>query len=149
MNISNADSPRCLDADLNTIGGNGTKVQLWDCNGQTQQYWLLTPSGSGYQIRNERSGRCLDADTNTAQFNGGRVQLWDCNGQRQQQWIVTGRLIEDNAIEIDQLYTPYDNRCLDADLNTIGGNGTKVQVWDCFGFFDLHVNQYWNQSLIA
>ena len=30
---------RCLDADLNTIGGNGTKVQLWDCNGQPQQNW--------------------------------------------------------------------------------------------------------------
>lgn len=28
---------RCVDADLDTIGGNGTKVQFWNCNGQPQQ----------------------------------------------------------------------------------------------------------------
>src|ERR1700754_1586931 len=33
---TNAKSGRCTDADLNTIGGNGTRVQLWDCNGQSQ-----------------------------------------------------------------------------------------------------------------
>lgn len=32
-------SGRCIDADLNTIGGNGTRVQLWDCNSQPQQDW--------------------------------------------------------------------------------------------------------------
>jgi hypothetical protein len=32
---------RCLDADLNTINANGTRVQLWDCNGQPQQKWSL------------------------------------------------------------------------------------------------------------
>ncbi|MER5424543.1 RICIN domain-containing protein [Streptosporangium roseum] len=32
---------RCLDADLNTIGPNGTKVQLWNCNGWSNQKWSL------------------------------------------------------------------------------------------------------------
>jgi hypothetical protein len=139
---------RCLDADANTIGGNGTKVQLWDCNGQSQQYWALTPSGQGYQIKNLRSGRCLDADTNTAGHNGGRVQLWDCNGQPQQQWIVLDTWIVDGNTEIDAFYTPYDNRCLDADLNTIGGNGTKVQVYNCMGIL-YYPNQYWAQLQYA
>lgn len=29
---------RCLDADTNT-GGNGGKVQLWDCGPWNQQWW--------------------------------------------------------------------------------------------------------------
>ena len=46
--LSNAETPkdiiknhyapgRCLDADLNTISSNGTKVQLWDSNSSVQQ----------------------------------------------------------------------------------------------------------------
>jgi Ricin-type beta-trefoil lectin domain-like len=31
------------------------------------------------------------------------------------------------------------NRCLDADTGTIGSNGTKVQLWDCWG----GQNQMW------
>ncbi|GAA4038909.1 phospholipase A2 [Nonomuraea soli] len=79
---------KCLDADLNTIGGNGTKVQLWDCNGQSQQFWIVTGKDHrGYEIRNGRDvTKCLDADLNTIGGNGTRVQLWDCNGQSQQRW---------------------------------------------------------------
>ena len=59
--IHSAKSGRCLDADLNTIGGDGTKVQLWDCNGQPQQKWYYDGkfTHSGY------NARCLDADTVT------------------------------------------------------------------------------------
>ncbi|MFI9318516.1 RICIN domain-containing protein [Kitasatospora aureofaciens] len=32
---------RCRAKDLNTIGANGTKVQLWDSNGWTNQNWTL------------------------------------------------------------------------------------------------------------
>ena len=80
--IHSAKSGRCLDADLNTIGGNGTKVQLWDCNGQPQQKWYYDGkfTHSGY------NARCLDADLNTIGGDGTKVQLWDCNGQPQQQW---------------------------------------------------------------
>jgi hypothetical protein len=149
-NLVNEDSGRCLDADANTIGGNGTKVQLWDCNGQTQQYWLLTPSGQGYQIKNERSGRCLDADTNTAGSNGGRVQLWDCNGKPQQQWIDYSDWVVDGSTDINSFYTPLVNRCLDADLTTINANGTKVQLWDCRNSLNpVPWNQHWYQAVIA
>lgn len=45
--IRSAKSGRCLDADLNTIGGNGTTVQLWDCNSQPQQQW---PGAAGMPL---------------------------------------------------------------------------------------------------
>ena len=83
---------RCLDADTNTIGGNGTKVQLWDClgGGQYNQYWRLSSTGFAgvYRITSYYNGRCLDADYGTIADNGTRVQLWDCLGDNQynQDW---------------------------------------------------------------
>jgi hypothetical protein len=35
-------SGRCLDAD-NLGTANGTKLQLWDCNGGGNQQWSLVP----------------------------------------------------------------------------------------------------------
>ncbi|WP_152645033.1 RICIN domain-containing protein [Kitasatospora griseola] len=32
---------QCLDGDLNGIGNNGAKVQLWGCNGWDNQTWKL------------------------------------------------------------------------------------------------------------
>lgn len=131
ITLSNELSGRCLDADLNTIGSNGTRVQLWDCNGQPQQKWYIdqyaSQSGTIWQVlRNVASGRCLDADLNSIQTNGTYVQLWDCNGQPQQEWR--------NVIALQNQFSqagPMLGRCLDADTNTIGGNGTRVQLWDC------------------
>ncbi|MFD9394277.1 RICIN domain-containing protein [Streptomyces sp. NPDC060000] len=119
-------SGRCVDADLNTIRVNGTKVQLWDCNLSTQQNWVLYGDGT---IRSSKSGKCLDADLNTIGANGTKVQLWDCNGSLQQKWTITGG----STGASHQVLSRYSNRCVDADLNTIGGNGTKVQLWDCNG----------------
>lgn len=117
-------SGRCTDADLNTIGGNGTKVQLWDCNHQSQQNWISYSNGT---IKNSRSKKCLDADLNTIGGNGTRVQLWDCNGSRQQLWAISPGASSGSH----RFISVYSGRCIDADLNTIGGNGTRVQLWDC------------------
>jgi hypothetical protein len=31
----------CLDADNSTIGQNGAKVQMWDCNGLSPEAWFF------------------------------------------------------------------------------------------------------------
>lgn len=120
-------SGQCLDADLNTINRNGSRVQLWQCNGQAQQKWYIEPDGT---IHSGYNGWCLDADTNTANRNGGIVQLWQCNGTAQQRWSKKAGLI----------FSGLSNRCLDADLNTINRNGTTVQLWDC----NWQNQQVWN-----
>jgi hypothetical protein len=117
-------SGRCVDADLNTAGSNGTKVQLWDCNRQVQQHWLTYTDGT---IRSSKTKKCLDADLNTINGNGTRVQLWDCNGSLQQKWSVSPGATNGSH----RIISRYHGRCIDADLNTIGGNGTRVQLWDC------------------
>ncbi|GAA3867525.1 hypothetical protein GCM10022243_36610 [Saccharothrix violaceirubra] len=117
---------RCLDADANTLPNNGTKVQLWDCNGTSQQSWELRSVGNGYYTIHIRwSGKCLDADANNG-GNGTKVQIWDCNGSAQQRWYKYGES------GTSRFVNDFSWRCLDADANA-GGNGTKVQLWDCNG----------------
>ena len=82
--IINVQSNRCLDADLNTIGSNGTKLQLWDCLGNPNQKWTR----SGAQLRSAQNDACLDGDTNTIDGDGTKVQLWQClsDTQTNQHW---------------------------------------------------------------
>jgi hypothetical protein len=122
---------RCLDADLNTIGRNGTVVQLWDCNRFTQQRWVaVRGTRGGIIIVNLRAKRCLDADAPNAFRDGARVQLWDCNASAQQEWY------EAPSIRGNGLYVYVNllsHKCLDADTNSIKRNGTKMQLWRCNG----------------
>ena len=77
--ISSVRSGRCLDADLNALSKNGTKVQLWDCDPYAaNQAFYITQNAEGYlRFKNVASGRYLDADRNSMGRNGTKVQLWD------------------------------------------------------------------------
>lgn len=135
-----SDPDRCLDADLNTIGGNGTKVQLWTCNGNSaNQAWIITQIPEGYlRFQNVYSGRYLDADLNTIGRNGTKIQLWDYVAGGKNQWFAA------TAVNGNEDYTRLQNvrsgRYLDADLNTQYRNGGVVQLWD---FLSAHPNQWW------
>jgi hypothetical protein len=118
---------RYLDGALQSIGSNGTKVQLWDFNGGDQQLWYFLPlGGDEWEILNAHSSswRCLDAALQSIGQNGTTVQLWDCNGGTQQRW----RISSDDTVRNVQ-----SGRCLDAALQSIQQNGTKMQLWDCNG----------------
>jgi hypothetical protein len=72
---------RCLNIDGNGTA-NGTKVELYDCNGVGGQQWVQQSNGS---LLNPQSGRCLDDPSgNTA--NGTVLQIYDCNGTTAQQF---------------------------------------------------------------
>lgn len=118
---------RCLDADLTNIGHNGTRVQLWRCNGQSQQRWS---SGTNAQVNNYADGRCLDADLLTIGQNGTKIQLWDCNYENQQKFYYSGSTFR----------IAYNGKCLDADTLTADRDGGRVQLWDCNG----SVQQQWD-----
>ncbi|MGC0360677.1 hypothetical protein RKD25_007966 [Streptomyces sp. SAI-124] len=62
---------------------NGTKIEIWDCNGGTNQQWQTYNGG----YRNPVSGRCLD-DPNASTTDGTQLVLWDCNGGAHQQWTA-------------------------------------------------------------
>ena len=75
---------RCLDINGNGTA-QGTKVELWDCNGVGGQKWVQQADGS---LRNPQSGRCLDSPSG-ATANGTRLQIWDCNGSAAQRFPLS------------------------------------------------------------
>lgn len=140
---SEADESRCLDADLNTIGGNGTKVQLWDCISfpdgtvPANQAWFITQIPEGfYRFQSAASGRYIDADLNTINRNGTKIQLWDFVPGGQNQWFDVTTIPE----QFLRIQNVHSGRYLDADFDTLRRNGTVVQLWD---FVGGATNQWW------
>ncbi|WP_327045582.1 RICIN domain-containing protein [Microbispora sp. NBC_01189] len=122
--IVGGQSGRCVDVP-NSSTTNGTQVQLWDCNGQTNQRWTST-SGKELQVY---GNKCLDAYAKGT-TNGTQVAIWDCNGGTNQQWNVNSN---------GTITGVQSGLCLDA--NSAGtANGTKLILWACNG----GTNQQWS-----
>ncbi|MFC4017748.1 ricin-type beta-trefoil lectin domain protein [Micromonospora sp. GCM10011542] len=69
---------KCLD--VNNAGtADGTKIQLWTCNGSGAQSWSRV--GDTYRAL----GKCLDVSAGGT-ADGTKVQLWTCNGTGSQVW---------------------------------------------------------------
>ena len=122
--ISGVQSNRCIDVP-NASQTNGTRVQLYDCHGQTNQTWTYT---SSKQLRVYGS-KCLDANGG-ATANGTAVIIWDCNGGANQQWNINAN---------GTISGVQSGRCLDV-WGT--GNGQQVQIYDCHG----QTNQQWRTN---
>jgi beta-glucanase (GH16 family) len=118
--VASGMSGKCLD-DFGGSTADGTKADLWDCNGTPAQQW--TYSGGTLQT----GGKCLDI-TGAGTTNGTPAELWDCNGGGNQQWTA----------ENGTLVNPASGKCLDdPGFNTT--NGTQLDIWTCDG----GVNQKW------
>jgi glucose/arabinose dehydrogenase len=100
----------------------GTKVQLWTCNGTGAQTW--TRSGS-----TERAlGKCLDISGGGTADNT-RVQLWTCNGTGAQNWTPQAN---------GTLVNPQSSKCLTPQANGTA-DGTQLVIFTCTGA----ANQRW------
>ena len=121
--VGNA-SGRCVDVP-NASTTNGTQVQLWDCNGNSNQRWTYTSSKQLMVYGN----KCLDAN-GKGTTNGTAVIIWDCNGQTNQQWNVNSN---------GSISGVQSGLCLDA-AGAATGNGTKLQLYSCWG----GTNQQWS-----
>ncbi|GAB3805760.1 hypothetical protein GCM10027605_32390 [Micromonospora zhanjiangensis] len=114
---------KCLD--INGAGtADGTKIQLWSCNGQANQVWSI----DGQVWRNPNSNKCLGT-AGGGTGNGTKVQLSTCNGSGGQNWAAQSN---------GSVRNPQSNRCLDVSGNN-SADGTQVQIWDCNG----QANQRW------
>jgi hypothetical protein len=122
---------KCMDLTNGDVT-NGTKIQLWDCNGGQSggrnqpgpnQHWLKfgPPGGAVYSVRPAlNTSKCLDLPgLQTA--NGTPLQIWDCNGGPNQQWVP------------DPVYNylqGYGGKCVEAP-GFQNANGTILDYWDC------------------
>jgi hypothetical protein len=145
-------SNRCLDAEnaADNPNTNGDKVQIWSCNGGSQQFWQFVTVGSEngqtvYKIENY-FGNHLVLDAENDQYdnpwsNGDKIQLWTWNGGCQQQWqIIDVGLDEQSGNQSYGIQSLCSGKVVDAENDAFGNpktNGDYVQLWDW--------NSTWNQ----
>lgn len=112
----------CLDLAA-ADNANGTKVDVYTCNGTSAQSWTEQADGT---VRT--SGKCLDVAAGGT-TNGTLVNLYDCNGTGAQVWQpgTNGSLVN-----------PRSGRCLD-DPGASTTIGTQMDIRDCDG----NGNQSW------
>jgi Ricin-type beta-trefoil lectin domain len=124
VEIVGQQSSRCLDVP-NQATTNGTQLQLFDCQGGSNQRFTATTSKQLTVYGN----KCLDA-SGAGTADGTAVIIWDCNGQTNQQWNINA----DGSITGVQ-----SGKCLDA-YGAGTTNGTKIIIWSCNG----GANQKWS-----
>jgi hypothetical protein len=116
---------KCLD---DTGGGtrNGTKVQIWSCNGlRTSQDWTYVPDSQPDGAGTLRiHGKCLDIAGNGV-ASASPVQLDGCDGRANQQWSLD--------YGAAWLQNPASGRCLNDPGWTV--NGTQVDIATCADSF--------------
>ncbi|MFI1722450.1 ThuA domain-containing protein [Streptomyces sp. NPDC020489] len=105
---------KCLDVD-NAGTADGTKIQLWTCNGTSAQSWTV---GTDATLR--ALGKCLDV-SGGGSADGTKIQLWTCNGTGAQRWAPQS----DGTVR-----NPQSGKCLDASGGT-WNDGTPVHLWTC------------------
>ncbi len=114
---------KCLDI-ASSGTADGTKIQLWTCNGTGAQRWTI---GADQTMR--ALGKCLDVKS-SGTANGTPVHLWTCNGTGAQVW---------SAQSDGTLKNPQSNKCLDVTGGSTA-DGTPLQIYDC----TAAVNQRWS-----
>jgi Ricin-type beta-trefoil lectin domain/Cellulase (glycosyl hydrolase family 5) len=124
--LRGAGSNRCLDVPgLSTT--NGTLMEIWDCNGGTNQQWISLSNGE-LQVY---GSKCLDVPGNSTAA-GTRVDITDCTGGTNQQW----NLNSDGTV-----VGRGSGLCLDV-TGAGTANGTPVEIWTCNG----GSNQHWSRQ---
>src|ERR1700733_11296448 len=120
--VSGLSSSKCVD-DNNGSGTPGTKVQIWDCDGNTSaQNWTVNSNGT-LTI----AGGCMDI-TGAKYVNNTLIELWTCNGGANQQWTASN----------GEIVNPHSGMCLD-DPSSNTTNGTQLILYTCNG----GANQQW------
>ena len=124
--IVGADSGRCVDVP-GASQASGTQVELWDCDGGSNQLWTATAAS---ELRVYGSD-CLDANGQGATA-GTKVVISTCTGAANQKWNLNA----DGTITGVQ-----SGLCLDA-TGAGTGNGTLIELWTCNG----GGNQRWSRD---
>jgi GH25 family lysozyme M1 (1,4-beta-N-acetylmuramidase) len=124
---------KCLN-DVGNLSANGTKADIWTCNGSTAQQWTYVRDGT-LRIH----GKCL-VSPGSSPASGAKVQLEPCTGTAVQQWWLTyPRSIKASlgATPIT-LLNPASGMCL-TDPGWSRTNGTRIVMGSCNGY----KNQAW------
>ena len=103
-------------------------MQIWDCNGGTNQIWTDTSSGQLTVTPVSGTTECLDASGQGA-TPGTKVIIWPCNGQVNQEWTVNSN---------GTITGVQSGLCLDV-AGASTADGALIDLWTCNG----QSNQQW------
>jgi hypothetical protein len=120
------ESGRCVDVP-GFSQTNATAVNLWDCNGGTNQSWTST----SLRQLTVYGTKCLDVN-GAGTADGTAVLIYDCTGGTNQQWNVNA---DGTIVGVGS------GKCLDAIAHGTA-NGTLLEIWTCNG----GTNQKWSRS---
>lgn len=123
---------RCLDVPGRTTT-QGTRTQVWDCNGGTNQTWTITAAGQ-LTVYSGDTLRCLDAE-GAATSPGTAAIIWACHGGANQQWKVNA----DGTVTGTQ-----SGLCLEIPAGATA-NGSAVRLGTCTG----GQNQKWTTPAVT
>jgi hypothetical protein len=116
---------KCLD-DTGNSAANGTKIQIYTCNGATTQKWTIEPD-STVRI----NGSCMDT-AGSGTTAGTAIQLWSCTTNSiSQLWVV-----ESDA----ELINEASGLCLE-DPGNSATDGTQLELASC----DASAGEQWTQ----
>jgi GH25 family lysozyme M1 (1,4-beta-N-acetylmuramidase) len=108
---------KCVD-DYGSGIANGTKIDLYTCNGTAAQQWALVPTPSG-ELVSPHSGKCLDDTASGGQ--GTKLELYTCTGGANQRW----------AHQANGEYVLRSNGLCLNDPGYLTANGTQLIIWAC------------------
>ncbi|KAF8148280.1 ricin B lectin domain-containing protein [Crassisporium funariophilum] len=122
---------KCLDV-RGAAFGNGTPVQIYDCNGTAAQRWTIA-RGVDVRVALAGTGYCLDTGTGKPSSGTG-MKIWQCLNYPPQQVF--------NYTPENQIKLVSANQCLDLTKGSLN-NGNSVQTWTCQS---NNTNQFWITS---
>jgi alpha-galactosidase len=117
---------KCLDVP-NSSTAPGTQLDIWTCNGGSNQIWTHTSSNQ-LTVYTGSSQMCMDAYDNQV-TPGTKVEIWACNGGANQQWQLNAN---------GTITGVQSGLCLDVTGASIA-NGALAELWTCNG----QSNQQW------
>jgi alpha-galactosidase len=118
---------KCLDVPNGSTTA-GTQLDIWTCNGGSNQIWTRTSSGQ-LTVYAGSSQMCLDAYNNQTS-PGTKVETWPCNGGANQQWNLNAN---------GTITGVQSGLCLDVS-GASTANGALAELWTCNG----QSNQQWS-----
>jgi hypothetical protein len=117
---------KCLDVPNKSTTA-GTQLDIWDCNGGTNQIWTHTGSGQ-LTVYSGSSELCMDA-LGQGTTAGTKVDAYTCNGQTNQEWSINSN---------GTITGVQSGLCLDV-TGASTADGALVELWTCNG----GSNQQW------
>ena len=117
---------KCLDVPNGSTTA-GTQLDIWTCNGGSNQIWART-SGGQLTVYSGSTQLCLDAYNNQTTA-GTKVETWPCTGGANQQWNVNAS---------GTITGVQSGLCLDV-TGASTANGALAELWTCNG----QSNQQW------